>query len=321
MRNYNLDWIRVFAMVGVIADHYTGLFGMDWLRNCGLQVGGGNVTIFFVISALLFGTKWAKDEYHAFEPVSFLKKRVLRIYVPMWILILAVIPLEWWLAGRLEPTTIVANAVGAGWAKPFGISGHLWYITMMMILYVGFIIFSRIRLDRIKWYWWTVVFGVILIGYYVLQGKLTTFSKAAPLMFLFFGCLMFAKVNDIIEYAKKYKVVVVTTTLALLALSMYVFILGWYDTHKAWATASAIISGFWEFLALYVCLNIKKDYRAIKWLAGISYEIYLVHLPIIPLVGLLFDNPWLVLLAGNALTIVLAVGLNKLSGNIAECIK
>lgn len=40
MRNYNLDWIRVFAMIGVVADHYTGLFGCDWLRNCGLQVGG-----------------------------------------------------------------------------------------------------------------------------------------------------------------------------------------------------------------------------------------------------------------------------------------
>lgn len=316
MRNYNLDWIRVFAMIGVVADHYTGLFGCDWLRNCGLQVGGGNVTIFFVISALLFGTKWAKDEHNAFEPVSFLKKRVLRIYIPMWILILTVIPMEWWLVGRFEPTTIVANAIGLGWAKPFGISGHLWYITMMMILYLCFVFLSRIRLDRIKWYWWAVAFLAIILGYYVLQERLTTFSKAAPLLFMFFGSLMFAKGNTIIEYVKKYKIVVVVLAVLLLSLSLYVFILGWHDTHKAWATASAIISGFLEFLALYVCLNIRKENKAIKCLSGISYEIYLVHLPIIPLAGLMFDNPWIVLFVGNVLSIILAIVLNKISSRI-----
>lgn len=127
---------------------------------------------------------------------------------------------------------------------------------------------------------------------------------------------MFAKGNDIIECAKSYKVVIVVLAMLLLSISMYVFILGWHDTHKAWATASAIISGFLEFLALYVCLNIKKENKAIKWLSGISYEIYLVHLPIIPLVGIVFDNPWVVLLVGNVLTIVIAVGLNMLSGKI-----
>lgn len=41
MRNCNLDWIRVIAMIGVVADHYTGLFDYKWLVNSGLQIGGG----------------------------------------------------------------------------------------------------------------------------------------------------------------------------------------------------------------------------------------------------------------------------------------
>lgn len=40
MRNNNLDWIRVIAMTGVIADHYTVLFDCNWLVNIGLQIGG-----------------------------------------------------------------------------------------------------------------------------------------------------------------------------------------------------------------------------------------------------------------------------------------
>lgn len=57
MRNYNLDWIRVISMIGVIADHYTWVFGYNWMINIGLQIGGGSVTIFLVISSLLFGAK------------------------------------------------------------------------------------------------------------------------------------------------------------------------------------------------------------------------------------------------------------------------
>lgn len=40
MRNYNLDWIRVIAMTGVIIDHYICCLGSKVLNNIGLQMGG-----------------------------------------------------------------------------------------------------------------------------------------------------------------------------------------------------------------------------------------------------------------------------------------
>lgn len=321
MRNYNLDWIRVIAMTGVITDHYTSLFNCNWLRNIGLQIGGGNVTIFFMISALLFGSKWAKDGYKSIDVIPFLKKRLLRIYIPMWILILAVVPIEWWLLGRFEPTIIIANAVGAGWARPFGISGHLWYITMMMMLYVGFIIFSHFRLDKIRWYVWVSVLALFLVGYYALQDKLTTFSKAGPLLFIYFGALMFAKGNELMEFAKKNKSIVLISAIIVLSLSMYVYILGWHDTHKAMAVVSFVLAGFLSFVTMYSYMNITKGNKLMNWLSSISYEVYLVHMPIIPLTGLVAKNPYLHLSIGLVLTIILAVGLNRIVNRIVEFIK
>ena len=41
-RNYNLDWIRVIALIGVVVDHYLMTFkGCGALVNGGIQVGGG----------------------------------------------------------------------------------------------------------------------------------------------------------------------------------------------------------------------------------------------------------------------------------------
>lgn len=51
-RNFNLDWIRVIAMIGVITDHYICSFGDKMLELIGLQMGGGQRnTLYFA-----FGT-------------------------------------------------------------------------------------------------------------------------------------------------------------------------------------------------------------------------------------------------------------------------
>lgn len=40
-RNYNLDWIRVFAMGGILLDHYLCAFDSQCLNNIGMQIGVG----------------------------------------------------------------------------------------------------------------------------------------------------------------------------------------------------------------------------------------------------------------------------------------
>lgn len=40
-RNYTIDWIRVFAMGGILLDHYLCAFGNQCLNNIGMQIGVG----------------------------------------------------------------------------------------------------------------------------------------------------------------------------------------------------------------------------------------------------------------------------------------
>ena len=46
-------------MVGILTDHAICFYGSNTLNYSGIQIGGSSVTIFFAISALLFGNKWA----------------------------------------------------------------------------------------------------------------------------------------------------------------------------------------------------------------------------------------------------------------------
>lgn len=274
----------------------------------------GGVTVFFVISAWLFGHKWAGGGYKPFAPGAFLKKRCVRIFIPVWILIAFTIPLEYVFKGRFELQTIMFNIVGLGWVRPFGVSGHLWYITMLMVLYVAFVLASRVRLDKTRLRWWLIGMTAVLAAYFIMQNRLTTYSKCGPPMFLLVGTMVFARGNTIMAIAKQHKIVVSIIALLTLGFSQYLYHLGWNDTHKALAVASAIIAGFFVFWATFANINIKSANRHIEWIAGISYEIYLVHQPLLDVLNVCIANRWLMTAAWLITTLISAILLNKATG-------
>ena len=274
----------------------------------------GGVTVFFVISAWLFGHKWAGGGYKPFAPGAFLKKRCVRIFIPVWILIAFTIPLEYVFKGRFELQTIMFNIVGLGWVRPFGVSGHLWYITMLMVLYVAFVLASRVRLDKTRLRWWLIGMIAVLAAYFIMQNRLTTYSKCGPPMFLLVGTMVFARGNTIMAIAKQHKIVVSIIALLTLGFSQYLYHLGWNDTHKALAVASAIIAGFFVFWATFANINIKSANRHIEWIAGISYEIYLVHQPLLDVLNVCIANRWLMTAAWLITTLISAILLNKATG-------
>lgn len=275
-------------------------------------MGGGSVTIFLMVSAWLYGSKWHKDGFKAFDTLEFVKKRCLRIFLPLWILLLGVVVCEYYIVGRFEVVTIAMNAVGLGWARPFGTAGHLWYITMVLILYVSFLLLSRIRVDRIGWHWWWIGGIVMAVGYYFGQGVLNTYSKIGPPMFLFFSALMFARGKEVIEMARKHKGMIVVSTLIMIAISMYVYMLGWHDSHKSLAISSFICAGFLSFVSLYSLLNVTHENKFVKWLSGISYEVYLVHNPLIAVCAYFIHDKFVWTIVWVLASLACAVILNKM---------
>ena len=318
-RNYSLDYIRVIAMLGILVDHAICFYDSNSLNYSGIQIGGGSVTIFFTISSLLFGSKWEKSGYKPYAPITFLKKRVLRIFIPLWVVVLASIPLEYWIKGRFEPVTIGMNVVGLGWAYPFGVSGHLWYITMLILLYISFVGISYLRLDRVKWYWWVLVFAGMTIGYLLGQDHLTTYSKAGPPMFLFVSTLMFCKGKKILEWSANNKWLVSLSVITMVSISQYIYQLGWHDSHKAMAVWSFIVAGFMSFLALYVWLEKCTEEKAlpcVMWFSAISYEIYLVHQPLLEVCNQLFPSRIMMTAVWIVMTLLAVISLSKITNAI-----
>lgn len=281
----------------------------------------GGVTVFFLISAWLFGHKWAGGGYKPFVPMVFFKKRCIRIFIPVWILIAFTIPLDYVFKGRFELLTILFNIVGLGWVRPFGVSGHLWYITMLMMLYVAFVLASRVRLDKTRLRWWLLGMAALLAAYFLMQNRLTTYSKCGPLMFLLVGTMVFARGNALMDMARRHKVAMLLVAVLAFALSQYLYHAGWNDTHKALAIASAIIAGFLVFWATFANINIKSANRHIEWIAGISYEIYLVHQPLLDVLNVCIANRWLMTVAWLTATLVSAILLNKATSALCTRIK
>lgn len=287
-------------MAGIVADHYFQASGIPILVNTGLQWGGVFLMVFFALSAYLFGMKWAKDNHKQFAVISFLRKRSLRIYLPLWLMLPMVIGIEYLIRHTLDMKTVLFNVVGLGWAKPFCIAGHLWYITLMMFLYIVFLIFSRIRLDRLRIIYWLIGYVALLAIYVLGESHFATFSSVAPVITVFFASLLFFKGDELMELCHRRPKSLLIVTISTLVLSWWMYAQGWHYTHKAVATFSSFSAGLTLFVSLLSLIKSPKRGRVVNHFSDISYEVYLVHLPLLPFTKLLLNQTgmenWLLIL-------------------------
>lgn len=321
-KSNTLNIIRVIAMTGIVVDHYFQASGVPILANTGLQIGGVFLMVFFALSAYLFGMKWVKGDYEGFETMNFMKKRCLRIYIPLWLTLPMVVAAEYLILHSVDLKTILFNIVGLGWAKPFGIGGHLWYITLMMFLYVVFVVFSRLRLDKYRLTYWLVGYVALLAVYVLGESYFTTGSSVAPIITVFLASLLFFKSGELMNYCRRWVKTVLFVTIFALLLSWWMYVQGWHYTHKAIATFSSFSAGFCLFVCLMIYIKSTRSYRIISHFADISYEVYLVHLPLIPFTSDMLkmigieNNLWWVIIPWLMLTYMFAIGIHKATQRI-----
>ena len=327
LKNYNhlmsntsgaLNTIRVIAMTGVILDHFLQSTGKPTLSNTGLWMGGVCLMVFFALSSYLFGMKWSKGTFEPFGVSSFLKKRCMRIFIPLWISLPIVVLIEWLVRASFDIKTIVFNVIGLGWAKPFGVAGHLWYITLMMFLYLMFIVFSRVRLNRWRLIYWLAGY-VVMVLIYTMGGRyFSTFSSVAPVITLFFASLLFYKSNELMSLVRRWRKMSMFITMVALAFSWWMYLAGWHDSHKAISTISSFSAGFALFVCLLAFLKCDSNHASVDQLASISYEVYLIHLPLLPLTAYLLksvgiESRGLMVVVWLVLTYFFAIGIHWIS--------
>ncbi|SDQ17937.1 hypothetical protein SAMN04487826_0905 [Prevotella sp. khp1] len=107
--------------------------------------------------------------------------------------------------------------------------------------------------------------------------------------------------------------------IAMVGISQYIYHLGWHDSHKAMEVWSFIVAGFLTFLALSVWLQRYpegKTLSCVVWFSAISYEIYLVHQPLLEVCNLLFLNRIMMTAVWIVMTLLVAISLSKMTSTV-----
>lgn len=320
MRNYTLDIIRVLAMVGVVFDHYLQRSDDYSIINTGLWTGGVCVAIFLAISSYLYGLQWRKMEYKGINVKEFLTKRCLRIFIPLWLTLLLVIPIELHVGHKVSAQMIVFNLLGLGWIRPLMWQGHLWYITMTVFIYALFLAISRFRSDKIP-------LGMYVSILIVLTGIIITFpsvfcsvSRVVIPFTLLYATMIFALEDKILKICKTYKWQLLFISIIVAGCSFYLYILGWHYSHKGIATLSSAWVGLLFFLSLMTFVSI-GEHKFISWISDRSYEIYLVHPSVICVMASFVGKGWINILLGLVIIAIVGYALNSVCRRIYKFLK
>ena len=310
-----LNVIRVSAMTGVLVDHFLVVIvgGGKYVENFSLWLGAVSVSIFFVLSAYLFGQKWRKGDCKPFAAKEFMTRRMKRIYVPLWLTILFIVPVQYLLTQEPDVTTILLNIAGMCWLQPFQCAGHLWYITMMVLLYGVFLFFSYVRADKVPPALWMAGLIGLAVVFAIKNDFFNSVSRSVPLLCVVLTGPIFFQGEELVAYCRNHGRSIWSASALLLTLSMAFWLSNGYDHHKGMLLLSAYSAGAVLFLAILAGARTTRESRLIGHLAERSYEIYLIHLPILELAHKYTENVICGVMIGIVCTYLLACALQNVS--------
>lgn len=261
--------IRVLAMTLIIACHFAQAYGytIAFLLNVGVQ-------IFFLTSGFLYG------KIEVTQPLEFYKKRLLRVYVPC-ILVVAVVMLIQGLIGTWQFNVrdvliYVFNLQGFVSTSVDGLN-HLWFLSILMICYLLVPWIQRL-LNYKPWLLVGVVIVASLVEFLVVQKMFYTCAWVV----LFIAGMIYGKYES-----PKVSLLVLAGAAVVLA-GMLPFFRLEHLVDSAWAhycvwlhcgLAVLIFAAIYYLLPKIVLEN--ANLPILKQIDKISYEVYLIHHPLI----------------------------------------
>ena len=290
-QSISLSVIRVLSMCLIVACHITQKYDMPiaFLLNIGVQ-------IFFFTSGFLYG----KLEITSIK--DFVKKRFTKVYIPYFIVILLLI--SSYLIFSIENISlkqIVFYLLNIQYfTSPIGGGNHLWFLTVIMLCYAITPFLQRtIKKNSI----------VVFIG--LLLFSIIEFGFIQKLYGLCSSICLYA-VGMLIGHNETKKINITLNILSGIVVGGLFSIFTWehltspdYKEYSTWLHFSL---GIFIFITLYnilpLFINEKREYKLLKQADSVSYEVYLVHHPIIlgPL-SLLLITPY------NSVNIIIVITL------------
>ncbi len=279
-RDKALDYIRVMSMASIVLCHYFQIRGnaeiSSWL-NIGVQ-------IFFILSARLICQKQFTNKKDIF---LFFKTRILRIFIPVWIYLVCIIPALFVVGRGPKISAIIMYFFGlSGFAKSGVLGlGHFWYITVMLICYLLAPILCKIAVmskksENIK--------GLLLQGVFIICPTLvfmfTQHKYYGVNISLFVASyFLFYKIENNEQRYKSLALKVlpfaaVASVIRIIADDTDMVENQFYD--GVFVTLTKAVLGLFLFFLFYNIFSYSKTGKVSKiigFLSEISYEIYIVH--------------------------------------------
>ena len=269
--------------------------------------GGVGVNIFLFLSGFGLTVSQISNSLPIF---SFYKKRLLRLFFPLWIVISALFLLDFLILHRTYPTNeIIASYIGffPGSDVFINIDSPLWYITIILFYYFVF------PLTFIKRFPLLSPILVLLASLFILNMslpvnedtlklyKLHTLAFPAGILFGLFYQKIKINFNKYIKFG-----IIIISFLVFLYTSINS---GIGEDPKIEQSISLLTT-----LSLMIFFSlIKFNFKLLSIFGILSYEIYLIHWPILSRFNLFSSLPPLLMVSLNLLLLsALGYGLQKL---------
>lgn len=284
-------YTRVLAMFFVIIVHLCQENGNVLVRACA-QFFITGVTIFIILTGYLYGIK-ARDIRYPENVFIWLKNRAKRILIPYYItvaftllmnaIIYDSVSVKRMFGYILMFFTCIQDFCGQFFYSIQG-TGHLWYVTMLWLIYICIAFMLKRRSIYTKNNIW-----IGLGALYIFQITVTMFiqPKVGRYLFYIIICMtayLYAYIgNDKnSRYSIKKKWVLLTlVTMIMWVVRLYLWLKGCNTKfyNNVYAYYSQAVLSVWFIYTFYWLDNLKllNESRIITRLNNISYEVFLVH--------------------------------------------
>lgn len=266
------DYLRAIAILGIVVCHFCFNFRATiWLAG---WLGGTFNVLFLMMSALLLGLAWNKKGRPQYG-LGFLKHRfgkLSRTYYPFLIMMFAFC---FTVGGySIGAKDVVMHFAYLPWFDKLDGFGHLWFMTMIAICYVGVVIVSRLKLAWGGQSWF--VYSLVILASIALMFLLG--RRGLPgymFMYLSVFIISFIEAENIVRVAKKRRMMKVVLFMLVVGISLYAVLA--YNMPDEITKLICMLAAFSLFGLSMMGLNEAKSNKVVSFVAGISFEIYLVH--------------------------------------------
>ena len=324
--------LKGLGILTVVFAHFAYMLvtNADFLFPLSIIAGVG-VDLFLFMSGYGLTVGMLKKPLPIFE---FYKRRVIKIFIPFWVAIILIFAAN---AIFLDIHYTVPYMIQSllGWfptAEGFNdVNSPFWYITWMMMFYILFpLVFSTKR----PWLS-AIILSVIatLIGVYnpleMGDNWLHRLHTVAFSLGIIFAWLLFEtkdKENKLVVYLKEFRNKAKFTPYIVIALMLGVVVyMSLHTTANHWPTLTAILGkGYFVdqltsiviMFAFIVIFSLKKfDNKFLSIYGLYSFEVYLIHWPLIGRYDIFFDifPAWAAVIAWLITFIVVSWLLQKIT--------